>query len=194
MDRTAVLSWLMLRLPRFPAITLAIIGTGLIPRPLAAQEAARVAPPKPFEEISRTLLLGRDSLVRLTKQQVGLKYRWGAKQPGIAFDCSALVQWIAGLFGQDLPRTAARQALVGVEVPKDTAQLLPGDLLLFGRGRRVTHIGIYVGDGRYIHAANRRKGVIESLLSNASPRYWKSARRTFLDADSLLTMPLTPDT
>lgn len=194
MDRTAVLSWLMSRLPRFHWIALATIGTGLIARPLVAQEPAAVAAPKPFEEISRTLLMGRDSLVRLTKQQIGLKYRWGAKQPGIAFDCSSLVQWIAGLFGQDLPRTAARQALVGVEVPKDTAQLLPGDLLLFGRGRRVTHIGIYVGDGKYIHAANKRKGVIESLLSKASPRYWKSARRTFLDVDSLLTVPVAPDT
>jgi cell wall-associated NlpC family hydrolase len=131
-------------------------------------------------------------LVRLTKQQVGLKYRWGAKQPGIAFDCSALVQWIAGLFGQDLPRTAAQQAIVGIEIPKDTAQLLPGDLLTFGRGRRITHVGIYIGEGKYIHAANKRRGVIESDLSNARPSYWKGARRTFLDVDSILALPANP--
>jgi len=145
-----------------------------------------MARPKPFEELSRTLLAGRDSLVRLTRQQVGLKYRFGAKQPGIAFDCSALVQWIAGLFGSDLPRTAAQQARTGLEIPKDTSHLLPGDLLLFGKGKRVDHIGIYVGEGRYVHAANRRKGVIESELARARPSYWKSARRIFLDTDSII--------
>jgi cell wall-associated NlpC family hydrolase len=178
--------------PRPFRFALALLGLTLVGRPARAQEAA-AAPQKPFEELSRTLLAGRDSLVRLTKQQVGLKYRWGAQRPGIAFDCSALVQWIAGLFGQNLPRTAAQQALAGIEVPKDTASLLPGDLLMFGRGRRITHVGIYVGDGKYIHAANKRKGVIESLLSKARPSYWKGARRTFLDADSVLSTPTAPE-
>ena len=151
-----------------------------------AQEPEAPSHPKPFEELSRTLLAGRDSLVRLARQQVGLKYRFGAKQPGIAFDCSALVQWLAGLFGRDVPRTAAQQSQIGVEVPRDTSQLLPGDLLMFGKGRRVTHVGIYVGDGRYVHAANRRKGVIESDLTRAKPTYWKSARRIFIDTDSII--------
>ena len=164
----------------------------------SALPAVAQSQPKPFEALSRTLLAGRDSLVTLTKQQVGLRYKWGAKQPGKAFDCSALVQWIAGLFGRDLPRTAAQQAQTGIEVAKDTAQLLPGDLLLFGKGKKVTHIGIYVGEGKYVHAASRRKGVIESDISRAKSTYWKSARRIFLDADSALTdslVPrLTPDT
>src|SRR2546425_8564102 len=50
--------------------------------------------PKPFEALSRTLLVGRDSLVKLTRSQVGLRYRLGAQRPGKAFDCSALVQWV----------------------------------------------------------------------------------------------------
>lgn len=160
----------------------------------ATTTVAAQSQPKPFEELSRTLLAGRDSLVTVTRQQVGLRYRWGAKQPGKAFDCSALVQWVVGLFGRDLPRTAAQQAQTGIEVPKDTAQLLPGDLLLFGRGKRVTHVGIYVGEGKYVHAANRRKGVIESEISRAKPTYWKSVRRIFLDADSTLsdTLALKP--
>ena len=161
----------------------------------ATTTVAAQSQPKPFEELSRTLLAGRDSLVTLTRQQVGLRYRWGAKQPGKAFDCSALVQWVVGLFGRDVPRTAAQQALTGIEVPKDTAQLLPGDLLMFGRGKRVTHVGIYVGEGKYVHAASRRKGVIESEISRAKPTYWKSVRRIFLDADSTLsdTLALKPE-
>lgn len=141
-------------------------------------------PEKPFAAISRTLLGGRDSLVRLTRQQVGLKYRLGAVKPGLAFDCSGLVKWIMAAFDLHLPRTAAEQAKVGIEVPKDTAQLLPGDLLFFGRGKRVTHIGIYVGDGKYVHAANRRKGVIESEVSLPSSHWWKGARRVIME-DSL---------
>src|SRR5215212_4115815 len=127
----------------------------LAPRIAAAQKSSH---PKPFEALSRTLLegrdslmnrtilAGRDSLVNLARNQVGLRYKWGAKQPGLAFDCSALVQWVAGLFGRAMPRTAAEQARVGVEVPRDTSALLPGDLLVFGKGRRITHIGIYVGE------------------------------------------------
>ncbi len=166
---------MLLRAPRFAFIGLCLAATTTV----SAQSQ-----PKPFEELSRTLLAGRDSLVTLTRQQVGLRYRWGAKEPGKAFDCSALVQWIAGFFGRDLPRTAAQQARTGIEVAKDTAQLLPGDLLMFGKGKRVTHVGIYVGEGKYVHAANRRKGVIESEISRAKPSYWKSVRRIFLDADS----------
>jgi cell wall-associated NlpC family hydrolase len=155
-----------------------------------AQEASRSlvpipsAPEKPFAALSRTLLGGRDSLVKLTRQQVGLKYKLGAVKPGIAFDCSGLVKWIMAAFDLHLPRTAAEQAQLGMEVPKDPAQLLPGDLLFFGRGKRVTHIGIYVGEGKYVHAANRRKGVIESAVSAPDSRWWKGARRVILD-DSL---------
>ena len=159
----------------------------LLPFPgSTAQAQDSVATPpagKPFAALSRTLLGGRDSLVRLARQQVGLKYRLGAVKPGLAFDCSGLVKWIMAAFDLKLPRTAAEQARLGTAVPKDTAQLLPGDLLLFGRGKRVTHIGIYVGEGKYVHAANRQKGVIESEISPPDSRWWKGARRVIPDVD-----------
>lgn len=143
---------------------------------------------KPFAALSRTLLGGRDSLVQLTRQQVGLKYKLGAVRPGLAFDCSGLVKWVMAAFDLHLPRTAAEQARQGIEVPRDTAQLLPGDLLFFGKGRRVTHVGIYVGEGKYIHAANRRKGVIESDVSPLTPRWWKAVRRVIVAPDSLAAL------
>jgi cell wall-associated NlpC family hydrolase len=93
---------------------------------------------------------------------------------------------VMGAFDLHLPRTAAEQARLGVAVPKDPTQLLPGDLLFFGRGRRITHIGIYVGEGKYVHAANRRKGVIESEVARALPRWWKGARRLMVAPDSAL--------
>lgn len=165
-------------------------------RILVAQEASPAQsllpipsqPEKPFAALSRTILAGRDSLVRLTRQQVGLRYKLGAVRPGLAFDCSGLVKWVMSMFDLHLPRTAAEQAKVGIEVPKDTAQLIPGDLLFFGRGKRVTHIGIYVGDGKYVHAANHRVGVIESDILRATPRWWKGARRVMVTPDSLAAL------
>ncbi|MSR02776.1 MAG: NlpC/P60 family protein [Gemmatimonadetes bacterium] len=177
----------MIRSPRLALLAFCLVGST---RSMAVAQSQ----PKPFEALSRTILEGRDSLVTLTRQQIGLRYRFGAKEPGQAFDCSALVQWIAGLFGRDLPRTAAQQANTGIDVPKDTAQLLPGDLLMFGKGRKVTHVGIYVGEGKYVHAANRRKGVIESDISRAKSTYWKSVRRIFVAPDSAPPDTLTPET
>ncbi|HEV8149805.1 MAG TPA: C40 family peptidase [Gemmatimonadales bacterium] len=160
----------------------ALAAAALLGGPLRAH-----AQDKPFTALSRTLLAGRDSLVHLAREQVGLRYRWGAVRPGLAFDCSGLVKWLLATFDLSVPRTAAQQARVGIAVPRDTAQLLPGDLLFFGRGRRVSHIGIYVGEGKYVHAANRRKGVIESDITQVSPTWWKGARRLPLEPDSSLS-------
>ena len=151
---------------------------------VSGMPARAAAQDKPFAALSRTLLAGRDSLVQLARGQVGLRYRLGAVRPGSAFDCSGLVKWVLGVFDLHLPRTAAQQAKLGLAIPRDTAQLLPGDLLLFGHGPRVTHIGIYVGEGKYVHAANRRKGVIESDITHAAPTWWKGARRLWLNSDS----------
>ena len=145
-------------------------------------------PEKPFAALSRAILEGRDSLAKLSRQQVGLRYRYGALRPGNAFDCSGLVKWVMSMFDLHLPRTAAEQARLGLEVPKDITQLLPGDLLFFGRGREVTHIGIYIGEGKYVHAANRQKGVIESEITATNDRWWKGARRLFVDPDAIKTL------
>jgi cell wall-associated NlpC family hydrolase len=123
----------------------------------------------------------RDSLVDLARSQVGLKYKLGAKAPGKAFDCSGLVQWLLSKFEVQVPRTSREQAKQGIPVAKDPSQLLPGDLLYFGRGKAVTHIGIYVGDGKYVQAANRRQGVVETPLptGRAASTWWKGVRRLF---------------
>ncbi len=86
-----------------------------------------------------------------------------------------------------LPRTAAQQSLAGVQVEADTARLLPGDLLTFAKGTRggVSHIGIYVGEGRYVHASSVAGRVIESPLDRpASPliKRWRGVRRVVADS------------
>jgi len=147
----------------------------------------------PTISLPPTTLTVRDSVARVSRAQLGARYRLGAVQPGHRFDCSGLVQYVMSVFHVLLPRTAAAQARLGVAVPRDTAQLLPGDILTFGRGNRVTHVGIYVGDGRYVHASSRKRTVVEVPLpapGTRQGRLWTGARRvletgTATDTDSV---------
>ncbi|MCX5888957.1 MAG: NlpC/P60 family protein [Deltaproteobacteria bacterium] len=88
--------------------------------------------------------------------------RGGSLQTGSATDCSGFVQYIYHGFKIDLPRSSAEQAQVGKVVTQnmDFSKLLPGDLLFFRRGGySVGHAGIYLGEGKMIHASNHRNGV-----------------------------------
>jgi len=163
-----------------------LLSTILVAGPLAmaqAQDPGFSSSEKPFVTISRMLLKqpARDSLVDLARSTVGLRYKWGAEAPGEAFDCSGLIQWLMGKFDLELPRTSREQVKACIEVAKDTAAMLPGDLLFFGRGRRITHVGVYVGDGKYVAAASRRKGVVEAQLPTGrlATTWWKTVRRLF---------------
>lgn len=142
---------------------------------------------KPFAALSNSALSMRDSIVAIARAQIGTPYRLGGQTPGRGFDCSGLVRYVLGAIRVALPRTAAQQAALGTAVPKDTTRLLPGDLLTFGRGKRITHVGIYVGNGRYVHASTTAGRVIEtSLARTRSPlvKAWRGGRRVLTDADA----------
>lgn len=129
----------------------------------------------------------RDSVVAMARQQVGRRYVFGGTTPERGFDCSGFLQYIARAVGVRLPRTAAEQARAGQEVPRDRSRLLPGDLLTFGRGGRVTHVGIYVGGGRYIHASTGARRIVESSLDRPQSRLvraWYGVRRFLTGGDS----------
>ena len=133
----------------------------------------------------------RDSIVSVARAQIGARYRLGAMSPGKAFDCSGLIRYVLSMFRLDLPRTAHEQATVGDAVALDTASLRPGDLVAFGRGSRVSHIGIYAGDGKIIHASTSKRRVVEVTFSNGDwfSRRWLTARRVLALRDS----PPPPD-
>ena len=80
-----------------------------------------------------------------------------------------------------MPRTARQQATSGLAVVRDRTNLRPGDLLTFGKGKHgVSHIGIYVGGGRYVHASTSAGRVIESDIGRSSSslvRAWRGVRR-----------------
>jgi cell wall-associated NlpC family hydrolase len=143
-----------------------------------------VPAPKPFERLSESVHELRDSIVALSRAQLGVKYKRGATSPSVGFDCSGLVKYVMAAFGADLPRTARQQALVGKKVERDIASLKPGDLLTFGHGKRISHIGIYIGDGRYVHAPTTGSSVKVETLSHTKASWWKGARRVFAFDDS----------
>jgi cell wall-associated NlpC family hydrolase len=140
----------------------------------------RSAPPAPNASVEDIV---RDSIVDVARQHIGTPYRLGASSPGRAFDCSGFVLHVMNQFGISLPRTAALQSRVGQEVVRDRSQLRPGDLLTFGRGSRITHVGIYSGNGRYIHASSARGQVTETTLPTSS--WWRGVRRVVLAGHDL---------
>jgi len=86
---------------------------------------------------------------------VGTTYVWGGNTPDSGFDCSGFTKYVFAQQGIQLPRTAREQARVGESVALDYSALRPGDLLFFAEPKEaISHVAIYVGDGRIIHASS----------------------------------------
>ncbi|MGQ0538512.1 MAG: C40 family peptidase [Gemmatimonadaceae bacterium] len=131
--------------------------------------------------------LVRDSVLSIARRQIGRRYVLGGTTPGRGFDCSGLVRFVLAALRLGVPRTADEQSRIGLAVVPDTGELRPGDLVTFGSGRRVKHIGIYSGEGRFIHASVKAGRVIESSITRrTSPlvRNWRGARRLLAVGDS----------
>lgn len=157
------------------------LGAVSAPRPIAARSM------RPFAAWSVSAQAFRDSiLVSVTRTAVGTRYVRGGQSVASGFDCSGLVRYVMTALNVPVPRTAAQQAGVGVPLGRDAGRLRPGDLLTFGRrGRDVSHVGIYVGNGRYVHASSVAGRVIESdIVRPYSPlvKPWRGTRRVLSDA------------
>jgi cell wall-associated NlpC family hydrolase len=116
----------------------------------------------------------REAVIATAREAMGRPYSWGGTgENGGGFDCSGLIQHAYGEHGISLPRVSTDQAREGRAVSKKAASLAPGDLLTFSnRGGPVSHVGLYIGNGRFIHSASR--GVQISELSGEDPygRWW----------------------
>jgi cell wall-associated NlpC family hydrolase len=125
---------------------------------------------------------------------LGVPYRFGGNDPQRGFDCSGLVRHVfMQAAALDLPRRSEDMARLGV--PLEVADLAPGDLVFFNtRGRRYSHVGIYVGDGRFVHAPARRGQVrVEPLASRWWQARFNGARRLLLAAVTDGPTPLLQD-
>jgi cell wall-associated NlpC family hydrolase len=113
---------------------------------------------------------------------VGTPYRYGGNTPEGGFDCSGLVTYIySDMLARRLPRTSAELALAGPAVA--LRRMATGDLVIFGEGSAVSHIGIYVGEGRFVHAPSSGGTV---RLDRLDGPYW---REHFQGARRLLQLP-----
>ena len=111
---------------------------------------------------------------------MGTPYRWGGTSPDSGFDCSGLVGYVfRTALGIELPRVSrdmASQANGQLIASRD--ELKQGDLVFFGRKGRINHVGIYVGEGRFLHSPSTGKDVrVDTLMSGYwAPRFMQARR------------------
>ncbi len=118
---------------------------------------------------------GKEALDVATKY-LGTPYQWGGASPTTGFDCSGLVQYSYAQIGIELPRVAAQQFDVGIPVARD--HLRPGDAVFFAQNGYVHHVGLYIGDGRFIDAPETGQQVkVDSLSEPYFAEQYAGARR-----------------
>lgn len=115
----------------------------------------------------------REEIVRTARQYIGVPYRWGGESPRSGFDCSGLTMVVYRLNGLNLPRSSRQQWQAGRRI--DRSRLQKGDLVFFATsgGSRISHVGIYTGANRFLHAPGRGQRIRTSSLSSKyySTRY-----------------------
>jgi cell wall-associated NlpC family hydrolase len=113
----------------------------------------------------------RERIVKTAMNYIGVSYKWGGESSDEGFDCSGLTMTVYQLNGLDLPRTSRQQWRAGTAVARN--ELLRGDLVFFATtgGRRVSHVGIYTGDNKFIHAPGKSKHI---RLTSLSKNYYRS--------------------
>lgn len=130
----------------------------------AEAESAEQAPSNP--------LIPFDDMVVVALSLIGTPYKYGGNSPEVGFDCSGLVRYILGLSSTiKLPRTSHEMyQMAGPEVDMD--KLVAGDLLFFkvGKTRRINHVAVYIGEGRFVHAPSSGNLVRVDVLGR---NYWQ---------------------
>lgn len=111
-----------------------------------------------------------DELIGSAMGLLGIAYRYGGTSVSTGFDCSGFIQHIfKRAMGINLPRTSAEQARMGTPVAR--SELQPGDMVFFRTlgGSRISHVGLYIGNNRFIHAPRTGKNIEITSLSH---KYW----------------------
>lgn len=124
------------------------------------------------------LSTGGDVIVSFAKQYLGYRYVLGGTTPSSGFDCSGFVYYVFNSNGYSISRSLYAQASTGTAVSK--SELQPGDVVFFNNtsSGALGHVGIYIGDGMMVHAANSKRGVVtDTINSGYYNTYYYSARR-----------------
>lgn len=109
----------------------------------------------------------RVDIINYAREFLGGRYVWGGTSLDRGVDCSGFVQQIYKKYGYSLPRTSREQARSGRKV--SASDLKPGDLVFYGSSSYINHVAMYIGNGRIIHASNRRDGIKISNLKYRNP-------------------------
>lgn len=129
------------------------------------------------DNISRGAISKGNEVASYAYKFLGKPYVYGAAGPN-AFDCSGLTQYVYNKFGVRLSRTTYTQVNQGIKV--DRSNLKAGDLVFFNTDGSLSHVGIYIGDGKFIHAPRTGKPVmINSLTDGYYAKKYATARRMF---------------
>jgi cell wall-associated NlpC family hydrolase len=108
-------------------------------------------------------------LLKAAYRSLGITYRWGGNTPKEGFDCSGLTKFTHKNVHVSIPRTALEQSKASRTISRQ--QLKPGDMIFFRTsGKTVNHVGIYVGNGKFIHAAS---GGGKVTLDDLRRAYWQ---------------------
>jgi len=144
------------------ALALAVVSAA-VPATATPSTTARSKPVTSENTPHLRPLTRAERAARYAVDEVGTPYRWGGESPASGFDCSGLVRWAYGQVGIDLPHSSYALYGEGRSVPESSME--PGDLLFFeGLG----HVGIYVGDGRMVHAPQTGRDVEIVRLSSTN--------------------------
>ena len=127
----------------------------------------------------------RASIIRTARSMMGIPYLWGGNSSK-GSDCSGFTQTVFNANGMQLPRDARQQALEGEEIVPDDdfSNVQPGDLLFFGNGKRVTHVGISLGGAEFIHQSG---DVHVNSLDPQAPNYSKYRREHLMKITRVIT-------
>ncbi len=134
-------------------------------KPKIPSKTTKLTKPKKSSKYSKT---SKRKLLATAKTYMGTRYRYGGtSRKGL--DCSAFVQKVYKSHGKNLPRTSRSQATVGKRISK--RNLIPGDLVFFKKYKTISHVGIFLGNNKFIHASSGAKKV---TISSLSKPYYKS--------------------
>lgn len=138
----------------------------------SAAEKTRTNTAAPAVQSTQADRSGADQLIGSAMGLLGVAYRYGGASVHTGFDCSGFMQHIfRKAMGVNLPRTSAEQAKMGVAVSR--SDLKPGDMVFFRTmgGSRISHVGLYIGNDRFIHAPRTGKSI---EITSLNGRYWGS--------------------
>jgi cell wall-associated NlpC family hydrolase len=159
--------------PRVGVVAIALAFA--VASPLGNAQSARSGSDRTFAEAARATATatarkvwsGAQDVAIFALGLIGVDYRFGGETPDDGLDCSGLVRYVfQQVTGVTLPRTAKEMARIGDKVPHD--DLKPGDLVFFNTRRfAFSHVGLYLGDNRFIHAPSRGREVEVATLDKS---------------------------